>query len=148
MAAIASTSAIDPDDRVIPQQNGGNSLPPLDELIRRSVSRTRTLFHSPAVADPDGTTQANRVKIAAKLSSEYRDSQTLPAALVAQQSGASGPARPGPAPQPAANGRRMITSGGQDAIVDEVSAKQKSVEPSLVLRSSLSVDVCCLTALQ
>jgi len=138
MAAVASTSSQpiqdDTPEQLVAEEaaNPLDNLPPLAELIKRSVERTRTLFHSPGVADPELNTAATRVKIAAKLSSEYRDSQTLPAALLAQQSGASGPARPGAVPGPAASGRKMITSGGNEALVDEVAAKQRSVFLALI----------------
>lgn len=109
MEVEASTSqVVPPAPEAVQSDNALAGLPPIQDLVKNSVRRTRTLFSEPALVSQSANTEANKVKLASKLQDEFRDVQTLPAALLAQQSGA-GPARPstGPAPPPG-SGSKMI----------------------------------------
>jgi pleiotropic regulator 1 len=78
------------------------ALPPLSDLVKRGAKRTR-LVYGPYNLD-DGLERATKAKIAAKVAAEYRDVQTLPAALA---SAGAGPKKPA-APAPAAPGVKLI----------------------------------------
>jgi pleiotropic regulator 1 len=81
------------------------SLPPLSELVKRSVKRTRAVYGLVGAGVDDGLTRAlvqtgnqltrrNKIKMASKLAAEYRDVQTLPPVLQSQGVGPAGPKRP------------------------------------------------------
>ena len=95
-----------------------------------------------APSDPPADA-ATRAKLASRISSEYRDAQVLPSALLAQQGGA-GPARPGAGPAAPGPKRLMIEGSSPSArMIDDVAAKQSSAltlhraqeQPSLLQQS-------------
>ncbi|ORY84624.1 WD40 repeat-like protein [Leucosporidium creatinivorum] len=96
-------------------------LPSIDHLIRKSVKRTHTLFSAEeAFRGADDSDRASKLRLAAKINAEYGNAKTLPAALVAQQKGGVGPARPaGPQAAAAGGGRKMI-EGPQSAQAKQV----------------------------
>ncbi|MCO5603523.1 hypothetical protein L7F22_057674 [Adiantum nelumboides] len=95
-----------------------SKLPSVADLARRSSQRTRLLFSSVPDAGEDplfpsassssssssslysagGYESVVKERLASKIASEYKDAQTLPQALLAQQAGV-GPSRPGAAGQ-------------------------------------------------
>jgi len=65
-------------------------VPALPDLVERHAKRVRMMFQVPAQAA--GDPEAIKASLSAKLDSEYKDAQTLPAVIRAQQ-GAVAPAR-------------------------------------------------------
>lgn len=115
MSAEASTStpAGNGSADVERTENPLANLPPIQDLVSNSVRKTRTLFSEPSLYSPaNASSQANKAKLSSKLQDEYRDVQTLPSALLAQQS-AAGPARP--AAPAAQNDNKMIEGPGASA---------------------------------
>ncbi|KZT40059.1 WD40 repeat-like protein [Sistotremastrum suecicum HHB10207 ss-3] len=85
-------------------------IPPLNPLLRTSAKRTRDIFASASDDIFAEEERSTKLRLSVKIQNEYKDFQTLPAALLAQQ-GAVGPLRPqGPSapgqPQP-----KLITAG-------------------------------------
>lgn len=109
MDAEASTSqAVSNFSEVPPNDNALAGLPPIQDLVKNSVRRTRALFSEPLTFSSNATSEANKAKLSSKLQDEFRDVQTLPAALLAQQ-GQAGPARPANGPHAApGNSAKMI----------------------------------------
>ncbi|CEQ41182.1 SPOSA6832_02895, partial [Sporobolomyces salmonicolor] len=89
-----------------------DSLPPIDHLVRRSSKRAHSLFAAEQAfqVTDDALEPSTKARLASKIDAEYRNAKILPAALVAQQKGAAGPARPAGPQAVAAGGpqRRMI----------------------------------------
>ncbi|KDE04686.1 pre-mRNA-splicing factor PRP46, variant [Microbotryum lychnidis-dioicae p1A1 Lamole] len=81
-----------------------DSLPSIDDSIRRSIKRTHALFSADeAFYQVDETDRSAKLRLAAKINAEYGNAKVLPAALLVQQKGAQGPQRPA---QPAGGARR------------------------------------------
>ncbi|CAD6568717.1 MAG: pre-mRNA-splicing factor prp46 [Tremellales sp. Tagirdzhanova-0007] len=114
----------------IPSTLTNNSLPPLSELVRRSVKRTRAIYSSELNGIDDGLAKAHHLKLASKLAKEYRDVQILPPILQSQQAGPQGPKRPGPLAGSAGPGVKLI--GGPEAGSTESSAQPASEPRALV----------------
>lgn len=57
---------------------------------------------------------SNKIKLATKLATEYKDVQTLPPVLQAQQTGPAGPKRPGPSEALGGAGLGVKLIGGLD----------------------------------
>ncbi|KAK4688549.1 pleiotropic regulator 1, partial [Tremellales sp. Uapishka_1] len=85
-----STSVLSPSAESGPS----STLPPLSELVRRSVKRTRVMYGIEGTASDDGLARANKLKLSSKLAVEYADVQTLPPVLQSQTAGPAGPKRP------------------------------------------------------
>ncbi|GJN90112.1 hypothetical protein Rhopal_003111-T1 [Rhodotorula paludigena] len=104
-----------------------DSLPPIDHLVRRSVKRAHALFSAEQafVVTDDANERSTKVRLASKIESEYRNAKTLPAALLAQQKGGAGPARPaGPqAPGAAAGPQRKLIEGPMGQTVEALSSQ-------------------------
>lgn len=83
-------------------------LPPIDSLIRSSIKRSHSLFSAEDVfRQADDTDKASKLRIAAKIESEYANAKVLPNALIVQQkTGGVGPASRGP--KASSDARRMI----------------------------------------
>lgn len=144
MEVEASTSQVSPVPAAAePAQQTDNALaglPPIQDLVRNSVRRTRTLFSEPTLASSQNAahSEANKVKLASKLQDEFRDVQTLPAALLAQQGGA-GPARPaqaGPAAPPGAGNNRMIEAAPSAAGAQIDKLAQQNASNMMALTAS------------
>ncbi|GAA5875369.1 hypothetical protein JCM8547_003217 [Rhodosporidiobolus lusitaniae] len=102
-----------------------DSLPPIDHLVRRSAKRAHALFSAEeAFTVPDEANQrSTKVRLASKIESEYRNVKTLPAALIAQQKGGAGPARPA-GPAPAAGPQRKLIEGPMAQAVESLANSQ------------------------
>jgi len=126
---IMSTSILPPpSDTAGPSSS--STLPPLSELVKRSVKRTRAIYAYEGVSTDDGLARAwaaetyltfiysaemlhrNKIKLATKLAAEYKDVQTLPPVLASQQAGPTGPKRP---TAPAGNGPNVKLIGGPES---------------------------------
>ncbi|GAA5884761.1 hypothetical protein JCM16303_005262 [Sporobolomyces ruberrimus] len=95
-----------------------DSLPPIDHLVRRSAKRAHSLFSAEQAfsVTEDATSPSTKVRLSSKIDSEYRNAKVLPAALLAQQKGGVGPARPN-GPAPASQGpQRKLIEGPQSAM--------------------------------
>ncbi|TNY24304.1 WD40-repeat-containing domain protein [Rhodotorula diobovata] len=102
-----------------------DSLPPIDSLVQRSAKRAHSLFAAEqafAVTD-DAQSRSTKIRLASKIDSEYRNAKVLPAALVAQQKGGAGPARPGPAPAAAAAPGMKMIAGPMGQTVEQLSSQ-------------------------
>ncbi|SCV73419.1 BQ2448_7345 [Microbotryum intermedium] len=85
-----------------------DSLPSIDDSIRRSIKRTHALFSADeAFYQVDETDRSAKLRLAAKINAEYGNAKVLPAALLVQQQGAQGPQRPA---QPGGAGRPGVTA--------------------------------------
>ncbi|KAK4050622.1 pre-mRNA-splicing factor prp46 [Microbotryomycetes sp. JL201] len=111
-----------------------SSLPSIDHLVRKSVKRTHALFSADDILGPSATSQddadrATKARLTAKINGEYRNAKTLPAALLAQQKGGAGPARPNAGLPPPSQGsvqQRKMIEGPQTSIgraVNEISSQ-------------------------
>ncbi|KAL8276750.1 hypothetical protein RQP46_010859 [Phenoliferia psychrophenolica] len=120
-----------------------SALPSIESLIRKSVKRTHSLFSADeAFRYQDEGDRSTKLRIAAKINAEYGNAKVLPAALVAQQKGGAGPARPvGPAgPQ-----RKMIegAQSGMGKTVEELTSSALTLNqpishaPATLLSQSL-----------
>ena len=106
-----------------------STLPPLADLVKRSVKRTRAIYTADIPSVDDGLARAHKIKLATKLAAEYKDVQTLPPILQSQQAGPAGPKRPaqangGPAVGGAGPGVKLI--GGPEA----PSASTSAISPA------------------
>ncbi|WWD20286.1 pre-mRNA-splicing factor PRP46 [Kwoniella shandongensis] len=127
---------------VLPASEGSagpssSGLPPLADLVRRSAKRTRVTYGLEGPGVDDGLARANKLKLASKLATEYKDVQTLPPILQAQQTGPAGPKRPGqstgPAPGPAlVPGQKLI--GGLEAESTSSSATGPTADPRSLVK--------------
>ncbi|GAA5962412.1 hypothetical protein JCM21900_003777 [Sporobolomyces salmonicolor] len=100
-----------------------DSLPPIDHLVRRSSKRAHSLFAAEQAfqVTDDALEPSTKARLASKIDAEYRNAKILPAALVAQQKGAAGPARPaGPQPVAAGGPQRRMIEGPQSAMSQTV----------------------------
>ncbi|KAK8849658.1 pre-mRNA-splicing factor PRP46 [Kwoniella newhampshirensis] len=130
-----STSVLPPSEGTAGPSSSG--LPPLADLVRRSTKRTRVIYGLDGAGADDGLARANKLKLASKLATEYKDVQTLPPILQAQQAGPAGPKRPGQTPGPAASGpavpgQKLI--GGPDAEPTSSSAPGPAAEPRALVK--------------
>lgn len=82
------------------------------------------------------STHSTKVRLASKIESEYRNAKTLPAALLAQQKGGAGPARPaGPQAAGAAAGpQRKLIEGACTPAYSAVRVLELTTVPSLQVR--------------
>jgi len=69
------------------------STPSFETLLRRSQKRTASVFLGTSL-DPAGDERSAKIRLSVKIRDEFQDSKTLPVALLAQQQGPVGPARP------------------------------------------------------
>lgn len=110
MAAAVETPS-DPSSSTAQASALGANVPPLADLVRKSAKRARVVYRSDdGVVDEGGLERAsvqaeagqehvlivtgrNKLKLASKLATEYKDVLTLPPAL-AGAVGAAGPKRP------------------------------------------------------
>ncbi|GAA5926747.1 WD40 repeat domain-containing protein [Sporobolomyces koalae] len=95
-----------------------DSLPPIDHLVRRSAKRAHSLFSAEQAftTTDDASLPSTKARLSSKIEAEYRNAKVLPAALLAQQKGGAGPARPN-APAPASSGpQRKLIEGPQSAM--------------------------------
>ncbi|BGP17569.1 hypothetical protein JCM10213_004110 [Rhodosporidiobolus nylandii] len=101
------------------------SLPPIEHLIRRSAKRAHALFTADDAFNlsDDAGERSTKVRLASKIEAEYRNAKTLPAALVAQQKGGAGPARPA-GPQPAPGAGRKLIEGPMAQTVEQLASSQ------------------------
>lgn len=134
-----------------------SSLPSIEHLVRKSAKRTHSLFSaneaflhaddsdrsyvpSPSLCTNrvvliNSSNHSTKLRLAAKINAEYGNAKTLPAALLAQQKGGLGPARPGQ-PQPQTNGgRKMIEGelhvrgwGGQERAMEQEARRERWAE--------------------
>ncbi|GAA6019511.1 hypothetical protein JCM8202_001838 [Rhodotorula sphaerocarpa] len=102
-----------------------DSLQPIDHLVRRSAKRAHSLFAGDLISD-DSTQdlRSTKVRLGSKIDAEYRNAKVLPAALVAQQKGGVGPARPaGPAAAGAQGPQRKLIEGPMAQTVEQLSSQ-------------------------
>ncbi|TKA55552.1 Pre-mRNA-splicing factor PRP46 [Rhodotorula sp. CCFEE 5036] len=100
------------------------SLPPIDHLVRTSAKRAHALFAGDQAFTLDDSVDARstKVRLATKIESEYRNARVLPAALVAQQKGGVGPARPA-GPAAASEPQRKLIEGPMAQTVEQLSSQ-------------------------
>ncbi|GEM08859.1 pre-mRNA-splicing factor PRP46 [Rhodotorula toruloides] len=103
-----------------------DSLPPIDHLVRKSAKRAHAVFSAEQAFSISNTDDANerstKLRLASKIEAEYRNAKVLPAALVAQQKGAAGPARPA-GPQAATGPQRLSIEGPMAKTVESLSSQ-------------------------
>ncbi|GAA5827410.1 hypothetical protein JCM11251_003798 [Rhodosporidiobolus azoricus] len=102
-----------------------DSLPSIDHLVRRSAKRAHSLFSAEQAFSfsDDANDRSTKVRLASKIEAEYRNAKVLPAALVAQQKGGAGPARPA-GPQPSAGPERKLIEGPMAKTVESLANSQ------------------------
>lgn len=66
----------------------------IDLSLQKSLKRTRAFFSSSRPIDVSDATRHLRLRTAIKISDEYRDSKTLPSAVLEEQATPKGPAKP------------------------------------------------------
>ncbi|BGP33269.1 pre-mRNA-splicing factor prp46 [Rhodotorula toruloides] len=103
-----------------------DSLPSIDHLVRKSAKRAHAVFSAEQAFSISNAEDANerstKLRLATKIEAEYRNAKVLPAALVAQQKGAAGPARPA-GPQAATGPPRLTIEGPMAKTVESLSSQ-------------------------
>ncbi|ORX37733.1 WD40-repeat-containing domain protein [Kockovaella imperatae] len=136
MTTLAQPSPIAVMDEAGPSTSSTIGLTPLAELVQRSVKRSRAVYSAQDSTTDHGLDEATRIKLATKLAAEFKDVQTLPPVLAAQQAGPAGPKRPA---QPAANGGGAgpgvkLIGGPETASSSTSGSAAAAAEPRLLVK--------------